>query len=192
MSESSPAASELLSLAQRGDSEALGKLLNQYRCWLQLFAVGQLSPALRRRVDESDLVQQTLLSAIRAFPGFHGCSPLEFQVWLKRIYEHNLRDVIRLHDKAACRSIRRERPFDEALEKAVSNESRKILLGERVVELAQAMESIPPDQREAVRLRIFEAYTTEQLEAHFQRSAEACAGLLKRGLRNLRLKLDRS
>jgi RNA polymerase sigma-70 factor (ECF subfamily) len=58
--------------------------------------------------------------------------------------------------------------------------------GEAAVRLAQAMETLPEDQREAIRLRHLEGFTLVELAAHFDRSEVAVAGLVKRGLRGLR------
>ena len=58
--------------------------------------------------------------------------------------------------------------------------------GEDAVRLAAALCELPEDQRKAVRLRHLEGFTLQQLAEHFDRSPEAVAGLLKRGLRKLR------
>jgi RNA polymerase sigma-70 factor (ECF subfamily) len=60
------------------------------------------------------------------------------------------------------------------------------MLGEAAARLAEAIESLPEDQREAIRLRHLEGWTLEQLAVRFGRSESAVAGLLKRGLRGLR------
>jgi RNA polymerase sigma-70 factor (ECF subfamily) len=56
--------------------------------------------------------------------------------------------------------------------------------------LAQAVETLPEDQREAIRLRYLEGWSLAQIAEHFDRSQVAVAGLLKRGLRGLREYFD--
>jgi RNA polymerase sigma-70 factor (ECF subfamily) len=58
--------------------------------------------------------------------------------------------------------------------------------GEMAIRLAAEIESLPDDQRDAVRLRHLEGWSIGELAVHFDRSESAVAGLLKRGLRRLR------
>ena len=55
--------------------------------------------------------------------------------------------------------------------------------------VAAEIESLPEDQREAVRLRHIEGWPLARLAQHFHRSESAVAGLVKRGLRELRKQL---
>ena len=57
---------------------------------------------------------------------------------------------------------------------------------ELAVRIAAEIESLPEDQREAVRLRHIEGWPLALLARHFRRSECAVAGLVKRGLRKLR------
>jgi len=197
MTESGQRVEELLRLARAGDREALGQLLDRHRCWLQMLSFNGLQPGLRARVGESDLIQQTILSALRAFPNFGGGSTLEFQEWLKQIHDRNILDTVRFHQKAKKRSVGQERPIDVALlggspHPAMDEPSPSecALFGERAIQLARALEQLPPDQSEAVRLRHIEGRSLDEVQKHFGRSQEACAGLIKRGLRNLRRLLE--
>jgi len=61
---------------------------------------------------------------------------------------------------------------------------------EDAVRLAEVLASIPEDQREAVRLRHLEGWSLAELQKHFDRSETAVASLIKRGLENLRKKLN--
>ena len=60
---------------------------------------------------------------------------------------------------------------------------------EQSVRLAAALAKLPDDQREAVRLRHLEGCTLAELAERFNRSEDAVAALLKRGLENLRKRL---
>ena len=182
---------EMLAAARRGDQEALGELLDRNRDWLRVFAVDCMGPQVRRRIGDSDLVQQTIMSALRAFPAFAGSCPAEFQAWLKQIFDRNVIDTIRVHVDADCRSVEREARDATVLgpllaEDSFPSPSEKALFGEEAARIATALESMPDDQRTAVRMRYLEERTLDELEQHFGRSRTACAGLVKRGLQNLR------
>ena len=57
---------------------------------------------------------------------------------------------------------------------------------ERSVKLALMLHNLPESQREAIRLRYLEGRSLKELAESLGRSETAVAGLLKRGLRNLR------
>ncbi len=61
--------------------------------------------------------------------------------------------------------------------------------GERAMQLANAMGSLPDDQFEAVRLRHLEGWPVSQIAERMERSELSVAGLLKRGLKSLRTTL---
>src|SRR4051794_22194999 len=88
---------DLLIQASRGDMSALGLLLDYHRGYLRALALRELASDLYARLDASDLVQQTCLSAIRAFPQFQKHANGEFVAWLRSIHERNIRDAIREH-----------------------------------------------------------------------------------------------
>ncbi len=190
-----PPAQELHRRARAGDREALGKLLNRYRPYLWILAQRRLEP-VRGRVDASDVVQQTFLEAHRDFSAFTGREEAELIAWLRRILENNAAHTLERHLFTQKRRVDREQSLDDThnggapLHQRMAAEqtspSRRAMLGEAAVRLAQALETLPADQREAIRLRHLEGWTMAQLVEHFQRSETAVAGLIKRGLRGLR------
>lgn len=68
-------ARELIKAAKGGDRDAIGELLTAYRSYLGTITEAELDGALRTRVDSSDIVQQTCLSAIRRIGDFNGAEP---------------------------------------------------------------------------------------------------------------------
>ena len=60
------------------------------------------------------------------------------------------------------------------------------MLGERAVRLAAVMSQLPDDQQDAVRMRHLDGETLESISQQLDRSERAVAGLLYRGLTNLR------
>src|SRR5438270_6787538 len=88
-------AEQLLRLAQAGDRQALGPLLEQYRNYLGLLARVQIGRRLRGKVDDSDLIQETFLEAHRNFGRFRGNSEAELVSWLRQILAANLANLVR-------------------------------------------------------------------------------------------------
>lgn len=183
---------QLLQRARDGDEEALGELLQEHRPYLRLLALRVVEGPLAARLDPSDVIQQTLLSAIRDFPAFDGSQPREFLAWLVRIHERNLQDAVREHIVSQKRGIGREQALAEAtalLDGNISSPSARLLQGEQAVWLAQALESLPADQREAVRLRHLEGKSLAEMAEKMDRSERAVAALLNRGIVNLRKRI---
>ncbi len=186
----------LLERAREGDEEALGRLLESFRAYFRIHARRKLGSRLQARVEASDIVQQTYLEAHRDLAKFSGQQPGEFVTWLHTILDHNILEAFRAHIRAAKRSVDQEvrREAVDRSEEApsweppaeTSSPSRRLMRGEAAIRLAQAIDQLPADQSEAVRLRHLEGWTLAQLAAHFERSEVAVAGLLKRGLRGLR------
>jgi RNA polymerase sigma-70 factor (ECF subfamily) len=73
---------QMLQLAQAGDGEALGQLLELYRNYLTLLARLQINRRLQGKVDASDLVQETFLKAHGHFAA--GASGGPGRLWMSR------------------------------------------------------------------------------------------------------------
>ena len=76
------------------DAGALGDL-QHYREYLRLLARLQLNPRLRRQLDSSDLVQETLLKAHARRQQFHGKTDAELAGWLRSILANTIADALR-------------------------------------------------------------------------------------------------
>lgn len=192
-------AEELLAAARDGDASALGKLLDHYRPYLGLMARRQLDSAVQVRVDASDVVQQTCLEAIRDLEAFRGQSEPELIAWIMRILRNNVAQSIQYHVVAKKRSIRKEQtspddsqgPLVARLPAHHSSPSQRLMRGELAVQLARQLASLTDEQQEAIRLRYVEGLPLTDIARRMQRSESAAAGLLKRGLRVLRSRLNK-
>lgn len=183
----------------RTNSEVLGDLLTQYRGLLRIIAAHEIGRSLGRRVDASDVVQQTFLDAQRGFEGFTGAGEPELTGWLKKILQCNIADEVRRH-KAVKRDTRREQsPYfetDSALiklrepEADQSTASQRAVRGEQAIRLAQILDELPEDQREAVTLRHFEGWSLDEIAEAMGRTYAAAAGLVKRGMAALGRKMS--
>jgi RNA polymerase sigma-70 factor (ECF subfamily) len=70
---------ELVSAAQRGDREALGRLLERHQAKVYRFGMRMC----RGEEDAKDVLQETLITAVRTLPDFRGASSLS--TWLYSI-----------------------------------------------------------------------------------------------------------
>lgn len=181
--------------ALQGDEDALATLLMDYRPYLHLLAKRGLDSAIHARVDASDIVQQTCLEACRDFSDFQGRSEPAFIAWIKRILNNNVTESLHRHITTQKRSVHRERrltPLNDSeaspvfMDRGQSSPSQRVMRGELMVELASKLDSLPETQREALRLRYLEGMALAEISNRMNKSQMAVAGLLKRGLRQLR------
>ena len=172
--------------------------LERFRPYLTLLARLQFDPLLRAKVDPSDIVQQALLYAHRGAATFDG-DEAQRVAWLRQILARTLirerRDLTR--DK---RDIRRERTVADDLH-ASSARLESWLTGqhtpppdqamrnEQLLRVANAMERLPQDQRDAIVLHYLQGKALAEVSEHLRRSVSAVGGLLHRGMKALRARL---
>ena len=178
-----------LQKARDGDDDALGELLNEFRPYLKLLAERAMDGRLAGRVDSSDVVQQTYLSAVRKFNEFTGHDADALAGWLQRIHERNLIDTARKHIGAAKRTVNRESDQDGvelADDAELTSPSQRMMRGENAVRLARTLSLLPGDQSEVIRLRHLDGWSIERIAERMDRSKRSVVCLLHRGLENLR------
>jgi RNA polymerase sigma-70 factor (ECF subfamily) len=179
---------ELLLRSQQGDREALGELLEQQREWLHRLAGGLLDVRLRGRLDASDLVQQTCLSVHKQIHQFEGADPAQSAAWLRQIHEHNVRNANREQLQAARRDAGKDQPLAgfEVAATSAETPSQMVSREEEASRLVSVLDRLPPDEREALRLRYIEGLTLNDSAAALQLSREALIWRIQCGLRTAR------
>ncbi|MGI9516330.1 MAG: sigma-70 family RNA polymerase sigma factor [Pirellulaceae bacterium] len=103
----------LIARARRGDQDAIGELMSEYRNYLLLIANAEFDPGLQGKLAPSDLVQQSLLAAQQNLAGFRGETVAEFRSWLRKILKNDLRDAQRKFRGSQRREIGREKNIDD-------------------------------------------------------------------------------
>jgi RNA polymerase sigma-70 factor (ECF subfamily) len=168
----------------------------RYRQYLLMLARVQLDADLQRKLDPSDIVQQTLLEAHQKQDQFRGETSGEMAAWLRQILAHNLADALRSLRRAK-RDIAREQHLGQALDASSArleallaaeqtSPSMHVARDEQAVALADALAQLPDAQREALVLQHWHGWSLKQIADHLDRTPTAVAGLLKRGLKQLR------
>lgn len=185
----------LIIRARNGDQDAVGELLEHYRGYLRVIAQRIIGERLGTRLDASDIVQQTCISAFGNIEDFGGGDADQFLAWLRTIHERNVKNALRDHVGAKKRSVTSENSMASVVEAIggiaidESSPSQRLMRGEQAVQLARALQKLPEDQREAVRLRYLEGWSLAQISQHTGKTKFSVAGLVKRGLMSLRKKL---
>ena len=180
------------------DAEVHGRLLERFRDYLALLARLQLGPKLRGKFDASDVVQQTPLEAYAKRDQFHG-TEAERPAWLRQILARNLADALRAFGQAK-RDVDRERSLEAAIQESSarlgawlaaeqSSPSQRAQGHEDATRLAEALAELPEDNRDALVLHYCESQPLAEVAKRMDRSTASVAGLLKRGLKQLRERL---
>lgn len=171
-------------------------IVAHYEPYLRMLARTRMRQALRAKVGASDMVQQVMVQAVEGLDGFRGSTEAEFRGWLRQILARHLchldRDFHR--DK---RDIRRERSMQQKLDHSSlrlegllagdgASPSQNVARGERLLQVAAAIERLPESQREAVRLHYLEDLKLREVASRLEKSTGAVAGLLHRGMKTLR------
>jgi RNA polymerase sigma-70 factor (ECF subfamily) len=177
-------------------AQAGGPTLEDYRAYLYLLASTRLDPRLWCKLHPDDVVQNTLLEAHQARDQLRGQSQAEQKAWLRQILVHNLANALR-DLRRAKRDIALERSLEQVLEDSSSRldawlaaeQSSPGAIAQRNEQLERVDEvlaALPPDQREVVVLRYYHGWPLADICQHLERSQSAVAGLLHRGLTQLR------
>ena len=182
------------------DPKVTAASLERYRSYLHFLARVHLDPRLAAKVDASDMVQQTFLQAHQGLDQFQGRSEEELAAWLRRILTLNLALAARDLGRAK-RDVGREQSLEAAVDASSarleawlaadqSSPSQQADRNEQIRRLAEALDQLPDAQREAVVLHYWQGWTVVEIGRHLNRTPAAVAGLLKRGLQQLRQHLN--
>jgi RNA polymerase sigma-70 factor (ECF subfamily) len=157
-----------------------------------------LGSAIKRREDASDVVQRTLVEAAIAAPQFQGQCEMEFTSWLRQILRRNVLNAARDH-RAQGRDVRKERYLDSATGSASiswhlpqprqDTPSVCVIKSEAALNLARAIDQLPEDQRTAVSMRHLSGESLLVIADAMGKTPASVAGLLRRGMEQLRSRL---
>jgi RNA polymerase sigma-70 factor (ECF subfamily) len=179
--------------ARRGDREALGRALSSFRNYLLLTAREGLEPWLVVKAGASDLVQDTLFRAHRAFGDFRGRSEAEWRNWLRTILVRRLANHRRRYGATSKRRLAREVPIGSAMVGSPASReptpSQEFARREREAALLAAIDRLPERHRAVVIGHHRDRESFEQIGRRLGISAEAARKLWTRALGRLRQEL---
>jgi RNA polymerase sigma-70 factor (ECF subfamily) len=165
-----------------------------FRGYLKLLARLQLRtrPGLG---EPSDFAQEAVIRALRGFQQFRGTTEAELTAWLRKILSRCLADAHRRQrpeGKPSQAVAQLDRSSHQLLAQIVGpgqSPSELFARREEAVLLADALERLPPDYREAIILRQVEGLSSEQVAERMNRSVASVRKLWARGLIELRNQL---
>lgn len=180
-----------LERARQGDSRALGDLLESFRPYVRVLARALRDPRMQARVGESDLVQDALLAAHRAFTGFQGTTVPDLVAWLRQVVIRSAGHTRRGHLGTAKRALGREQGTADlqALADSSSSPSGKAIRHEEAARIAEAVTRLPEEMQQVLLARLVDDQSHAEIARQSGRSEGAVRVLYSRAIRRLRLEL---
>jgi RNA polymerase sigma-70 factor (ECF subfamily) len=162
---------DLLEQAAAGDARAGERLLQRHRPRLREFVEVHLEPALRARLDASDVVQEAQLEAARRLPDFLRRRPMPFRLWLRKTAYERLLMLRRQHRGAARRAVGREAQLPDRSSLVLaqnllapnSSPSRRAEREEQARRVQEALARLAEADREVLLMRHYEDLPYEDI-----------------------------
>ena len=187
---------ELLAGVARGDAGALDQLLGEHRDYLRRLLDARMEPGLRRRVDPSDIIQETLLVANRRIDDYLARRPTTFRLWLRRKTLERLVEARRAHF-AQKRALNRESPLTDASSMAIARHlmaerpSAVMMRRELSEHVHEAMLTLSDSDREILVLRNVEHLTNAEMAELLQIDQKTASKRYGRAILRLSNELSR-
>ena len=165
---------DLIGRASQGDSAARDELLSLHREQLLRMVTLRLDARLLQRVDASDVIQEATIEAARRLPDYLADPSMDFYLWLRWITRERLIDLHREHLETQKRDAARERSIDGEHSDRSAAALANVLVGDLTspsnalereqnrAAVRQAIDQLPPTDREILLLRHFEQLSTSQ------------------------------
>lgn len=149
----------------------------------------------QRRVYEPelarDLLAETFAAAIAGGPGFRGESEDELSGWLWSIARNTLGDQRRREQDEQARERRLARNRIALSDREIERIEELAGISKLRGAVARRLSELPQDQREAVRLRVLEDLSYEQVARRMRSTQDTARARVSRGLRALNVALER-
>ena len=192
--EQNPLTEALAAQAALQDPAAFADLVARVHGRLQTWIAVRLGPALRGRVTEDDVLQETLLQAYRTLDRFQSNGPGSFRRWLLSVAENRIRDLHKFH-AAKKRDFAREafkpRNDDETamlnrFSASITSPSLAAGRNEQRADLVAKIDALPEDLRAVVIARALKELPFKEIAQQLGRPLTTVQAQFARGLRALK------
>jgi RNA polymerase sigma-70 factor (ECF subfamily) len=179
---------KLVERAKAGDSEALDRLVARFLPPLRRWASGRLPRWTRNLMDTDDLVQETVIRAVKRLDRFEVRHEGALQAYLRQAVINRIRDEVR----RAGRSPNVVELGDEQRDTGAS--PLDIAIGHEAGERYEtALARLRPEEREAIVTRIELEYSYQQIaDALGKPSADAARMAVSRAILRLAREMNRA
>ncbi len=180
-----PLTTEFLNSIRAGDQRALGDVLNSLRPYVRLIVRSLLREYPARVVDESDLIQESLLQASRCSQSFHGQSQAEWLGWLRTITVRTARRMLISEERQPGNVPSGSEP-GTLIADGQSAPGNRLIQQETADRMALALAQLPEDMQQVLLSRVVDNLGYEEISHLMGRSPGAMRVLYLRALRRLK------
>lgn len=194
--ETPPIPGPLISRAQSGHRSAMGRLFEEHTRYLLSVITRLMGPELRRSIEPTDVLQETLLAASARFGDFEGTEEYELRAWLAAMARRRLIDMAR-HNGRLKRALKGRlsldepkapggEPVAELLPADLCTASQVAMKNELTGRLAEALSRIDAREAEVLRLRYVDGLKLDEIGRRIGTGRNGVRGIVARGLSSLR------
>jgi len=140
---------ELVERAKMGDTDALNDLFARYLPALRRWASGRLPRWTRDLMDTDDLVQETVVRAVKRMDRFESRHEGALQAYLRQAIVNRIRDEVRRARRAPVSEA-----LDENAARAVGSPLEDAIGAEALTRYEAALGRLRPEEREAIVARV--------------------------------------
>lgn len=166
---------DVIADAKQGDADALGQLWREYQHLLLRYFRAKGMP------EVEDLASTVWVEVATSLHRFEGSEP-DFRRWLFTIAARRRIDDIRSIKRRERDAERQRHSDDDLVTPSASDEGDRALGLDRALEMVSCL---PPDQREAVTLRVIADLSVTEVAAIMGRREGSVRVLVHRGLKRL-------
>lgn len=185
---------KLLARLRSGDEAALAEFVEANRSALMGFLHARIGSHLAKKVEADDILQDACVEAIRSLAKapLDTWDPLH---WLFQICERKIIDAHRRHFESQKRNAAREASIPDGSEEAgglanllaasMTTPSAAFSRDQRQLRVLAAIDTLPEDQREALRLRYLVGLPSKEIAQKLGKTDGAVRVMLSRSLGKL-------
>ncbi len=189
-----PHDSSILDRVREGDPDAMVVFIEANRHALMAFLQKRIGAHLRQKIEPEDILQEVSVEAIRALDKttFDDRDPLN---WLFHISERKIIDAHRRFFASQKRDASREAAFpaggedgrglENLLIASMTTPSQAFSRDQKQLRMLAALDTLPEDQREALRLRYLVGLPSKEIATKLGKSDGAVRVMLSRGISRL-------
>lgn len=152
-----------LEMLRNGDQRVRSQFFERYRIQLQNMARIRLDRKLKRRVSDSDIIQETFIRYANEIESYLSAARIPPKVWLRRLVRLVIWRVNRHHVETQCRDVRREEELVVVSEESIceiseslSSVGTKIDRKQMQAKMRELVSKMPKLEREILTLVHFE------------------------------------
>jgi RNA polymerase sigma-70 factor, ECF subfamily len=161
---------DLVARIKTGDADALDRLCARFLPALRRWASGRLPRAARSLMDTDDLVQETVVRAVKRLDAFESRHDGALQAYLRQAVVNRIRDEMRRWRRAPAST-----PLDERHADAAASPLEVAIGHEAVERYERALSRLRPEEREAIVARLELDGTYQQIASAIGKSSPDAA-----------------